>query len=750
MTVAGSILAFVSAAYLTAVLAQWLGGRGTLAQAFWLMPFKLIWRLDDSSLAGACNAPAPVVYAVLHQSRLDPAIMLAALPADTLHILDGDTARASWMEPWRALARTIVFKAEHVFVSRRLVRHLRGKGRLAVYLPHAVEPDRKTLRLYRAIARIALRAGAHVVPVVIDGARHLPASLVPESEAPRRRLQPLTVHALPAMTISQLMARGALGTTTATNAFFDRMADARFAASAASRKTLHESMVAATRRFGARDNAVSDPLTGSLSRKRVLIGARILARRFARFGHAGEPLGLMLPNANGVAVAFFAVQATGRPAAMINYTAGPANVASAIRAARIGHVVTSRAFIEKADLGHILAAVRKTGAAVHWLEDIRDSITLAEKVLGALFRARPLSRSQPDDAAVILFTSGSEGTPKGVVLSHRNILANVAQIASRIAFSPADRLFNVLPVFHSFGLTGGTILPMLSGVDLYLYPSPLHYKLIPQTVAKVRPTIMFGTDTFLNGYARMARDTDFASLRMVVAGAEAVKPETERVWRERFGAQVLEGFGMTEASPVVAVNSHTHGRLSTVGRLLPGIQARLEPVDGIADGGRLWLKGPNLMLGYLTADHPGELRPLADGWHDSGDIVSLDRDGFLSIKGRAKRFAKIAGEMVSLGAVEMLVQSLWPEERHAAVSVPDKRRGERIVLVTTATEADAEKLREFGRKAGAADLMVPHDIVKVGDIPVLGSGKTDYAGARTIALEKLGLEERDKGPRDAA
>ncbi|PHP68263.1 2-acyl-glycerophospho-ethanolamine acyltransferase [Zhengella mangrovi] len=744
MALAGMVLAIAVVAYAIAVLVQWLGGTGSLAQAFWVMPFKLIWRLDDSRLAVATGAPAPVVYAVLHQSRIDPAIMLATLPDDTLHILDQDTAQAGWMEPYRALARTIVFKAEHVFVSRRLVRHLKGNGRLAVYLPPAIEPDRKTLRLYRAVARIALRSGASVVPVVIDGARHLPSSLIAAEQAPRHRLQPLAIHALPPMTMEQLMARGPLGTTTATNAFFDRIADARFVANAATSSTLYDSMVAAVRRFGPNGQALSDPLTGSLTRKRVMVGARVLARRFIRLAKPGKPVGLMLPNANGVAVAFFAIQGTGRPAAMINYTAGPANVASAIRAAGIGTVISSKAFVEKADLGAVVEAIHAAGAQIAWLEDIRDSITWPEKLLGAVCWARPPVRAQADDPAVILFTSGSEGTPKGVVLSHRNILANVAQIAARIDFSPADRLFNVLPVFHSFGLTGGTILPMLGGVDLFLYPSPLHYKLIPQAVAKVKPTIMFGTDTFLNGYARTARDSDFASLRMVVAGAEAVKPETERVWRERFGAQVLEGFGMTEAAPVVAVNSHTHGRLSTVGRLLPGIEARLEPVDGIPVGGRLWLKGPNLMQGYLTAKRPGELQPLADGWHDSGDIVAIDRDGFVAVKGRAKRFAKIAGEMVSLGAVEMLVQSLWPEERHAAVSVPDKRKGERIVLVTTATQADAEKLREFGRHAGAADLMVPNDIVKVGDIPVLGSGKTDYAGARAIALEKLGLDEKPK------
>jgi acyl-[acyl-carrier-protein]-phospholipid O-acyltransferase/long-chain-fatty-acid--[acyl-carrier-protein] ligase len=406
----------------------------------------------------------------------------------------------------------------------------------------------------------------------------------------------------------------------------------------------------------------------------------------------------------------------------------------------IRKVVSSRAYIEKADLGDIVKAVEAGGAEFLWLEDLRAGVGAVEKLSAALLWRRPLQRQDAGKPAVILFTSGSEGSPKAVVLSHRSLLANAMQAEARISISPADTLLNVLPAFHSFGLTGGTILPLVTGVKLFLYPSPLHYKLIPEIARKVKPTIIFGTDTFLANYARTARDGDFSSLRFVVAGAEAVKPETRKVWRERFGAEIIEGFGLTEAAPVVAVNTAIHGRDGTVGRLLPGMRMRLEPVEGIAEGGRLWLAGPNMMMGYMSGDRPGELQPLTDGWHDTGDIVSVDRDGFLTIRGRARRFAKIAGEMVSLGAVEMLVQALWPEEHHAAVAVPDKKRGERIVLVTTAGNADAEALRRFGKQAGATELMVPHDIVKVAEIPVLGSGKTDYAAARKLALDKLGLD----------
>ncbi|MEO1746139.1 MAG: AMP-binding protein, partial [Pseudomonadota bacterium] len=346
--------------------------------------------------------------------------------------------------------------------------------------------------------------------------------------------------------------------------------------------------------------------------------------------------------------------------------------------------------------------------------------------------------------AVILYTSGSEGTPKGVVLSHRNMHVNAAQSEARVDISVEDCLFNVLPVFHSFGLTGGTILPLFYGVKLFLYPSPLHYKLIPAVAAKVKPTIMFGTDTFLNGYARTAKDTDFESLRFVVAGAEAVKRETAETYMKRFGCWILEGFGMTEAAPVVAVNSTTHARPGTVGRILPGIDVRLEPVDGIDDGGRLWVRGPNVMMGYMKSDKPGVLQPLGDGWHDSGDIVHIDKDGFMAIRGRAKRFAKIAGEMVSLGAVEMLVKSFWPEDNHAAVSIPDRRKGERIVLVTTTPKPDKASLVDFSKRKGVTELMVPQNLMHVDEIPVLGSGKTDYVTTQRLVEKELTAPKHDK------
>ncbi|TPN79636.1 AMP-binding protein [Mesorhizobium sp. CU2] len=705
-------------------------------QALLYVPFKLVYRIADERIRIARAAQAPVIYVVSHQSRIEPALMLSLLPDDTLHILDDASARSPWLEPWREIGRTIAFNAEHVFVSRRLVRVLKGKGRLAVYLPDDVEPDVKSFRLFRAITRIAMQADARIVPIFVAGARDLPSSLTQKEKAPRHWFPSLSISVLEPMTIAELAARNP-DMASNTNALFDRFAEARLFGTDLDRG-LFLAMRDAADRIGPSRPIVEDVISGSLSYRKLFIGARVLGRRFEAVTAPGEAVGVLLPNANGVVLTFVGLISAGRVAAMINYTAGPASVTAAVRTAVIRTVVSSRAFIEKAAIDDIVAAVEAGGAKMLWLEDIRAGVTTLDKVAAALLWRLPLQRQQAAKPAVILFTSGSEGTPKAVVLSNRNLLANVMQAEARVSVSPADILLNVLPVFHSFGLTGGTILPLVLGIKLFLYPSPLHYKIIPEIARKVKPTVMFGTDTFLANYARTAKDGDFSSLRFVVAGAEAVKPETRRTYRDRFQASIVEGFGLTEAAPVVAVNTAIHGRDGSVGRPLPAIRMKLEPVEGIAEGGRLWLDGPNMMMGYMTADRPGELQPL-EGWHDTGDIVSIDREGFVTIRGRAKRFAKIAGEMVSLGAVEMLVQSLWPEERHAAVAVPDKRRGERIVLVTTADDANPEELRQFGKKAGAAELMVPNDIIKVDEIPVLGSGKTDYISARKLAIDRLGL-----------
>jgi acyl-[acyl-carrier-protein]-phospholipid O-acyltransferase/long-chain-fatty-acid--[acyl-carrier-protein] ligase len=314
-------------------------------------------------------------------------------------------------------------------------------------------------------------------------------------------------------------------------------------------------------------------------------------------------------------------------------------------------------------------------------------------------------------------------------------------VAARIDFGPRDKVFNVLPVFHAFGLTAGLVLPLISGVPVYLYPSPLHYRIVPELIYGTNATVLFGTDTFLTGYARMAHSYDLRSLRYVVAGAEPVKQATRRTWAEKFGLRILEGYGVTECGPVLALNTPMFNRFGTVGRLLPGIESRLEPVPGIEEGGRLVVRGPNIMLGYLRAENPGVLEPPAEGWYDTGDIVAFDADGFVTIKGRAKRFAKIAGEMVSLASVEALAAELWPDAPSAVAAVPDARKGERLILFTEAKGATRPAYQTHAKSRGAADVAIPAEVVVVEKLPMLGTGKVDQVSVTKLARERAATAE---------
>jgi acyl-[acyl-carrier-protein]-phospholipid O-acyltransferase/long-chain-fatty-acid--[acyl-carrier-protein] ligase len=514
-------------------------------------------------------------------------------------------------------------------------------------------------------------------------------------------------------------------------------------------RTLYQALADAAHVNGAGAAILEDVKRAPLSYRRLLAGSLALSRPLAAIAGRGEAVGLLLPNVSAIAVAFFALQAIGRVPAMLNYTSGLTNLKAACAAAEVRSILTARAFVAQAKLDEIIAGLDSAGIRILYLEDIGAEIGRLAR-LRALIASRWAARLHrrhrvsPEAPAVILFTSGSEGLPKGVVLTHRNLLANCLQLAARIDFNRSDVVLNALPVFHSFGLTGGTLLPILSGVKTLLYPSPLHYRIVPALAYDANATILFGTDTFLSGYARMAHGYDFYSLRYIFAGAERVRDETRKTYAEKFGLRILEGYGATEAAPVIAVNTPMHFQAGSVGRLLPGIEARLDPVPGIDEGGRLSIRGPNIMAGYLKADAPGVLQPPSEGWHDSGDIVTIDEAGFVTIRGRAKRFAKIGGEMISLPAVESYAAALWPSADHAIVTRPDARKGEQLVLFTTQADATASALQAWGRANGVTELALPRDIRTVDALPVLGTGKLDYVTMADWAQTKPGPSAADR------
>jgi len=502
------------------------------------------------------------------------------------------------------------------------------------------------------------------------------------------------------------------------------------------RKSLFGALLDARDKYGRNKTALEDLERQPITFGRLVLGSLVLGRKLAALTKPREHVGILLPNVQAIAVTLFGLNAFGRVPAFLNFTSGLKNLKAACEVGEIETIVTSRRFVEQGKLDDIVAALGE-GRRILWLEDVRASLTSFDKLRGLADswlarRVHAGARTGPDDPGVLLFTSGSEGAPKGVVLSNANLVANAYQVKAHAGdvLTPDDVFFNPLPIFHSFGLTAGLLTAVLNGMKSVLYPSPLHYRQIPKLVAGTRATIMLATDTFLQGYARAAGEDDLASVRYVIAGAERVKDETRKLWA-RHGTVILEGYGATECSPVIAVNLPAINRPGSVGPFLPGIEWRLDPVEGIHEGGRLHVRGPNIMKGYLDPDAPGGVKPPAGGWHDTGDIVTVE-EGIVTIRGRAKRFAKVGGEMVSLAAIEATVQGLWPDCNHVVVALPDPRKGEQIVLITDKPDADRDTLMAHAREQGFPELWVPRAIL-VSSIPVLGSGKTDYAAATEMA-----------------
>jgi acyl-[acyl-carrier-protein]-phospholipid O-acyltransferase/long-chain-fatty-acid--[acyl-carrier-protein] ligase len=503
-------------------------------------------------------------------------------------------------------------------------------------------------------------------------------------------------------------------------------------------KTLFESLCQAQKKQGRHAIIIEDmdkiPITYGVFITRVFILSRLIAKNTA----VGEYVGVLLPNVIPNALTFFALQASARIPVMLNYSSGIHGILSATLTAKIKTVCTSHRFVKVANLETMIEALQKESVQILYLEELRSHVTFTDKIKGMVShffptiayhywnRQHPQWITDPETPAVILFTSGSEGISKGVVLSHQNIQANRNQIGTILHFNRQDVLFNALPLFHSVGLTAGLLAPILSGIRIFLYPSPLHYKEIPTEIYHANTTILFGTDTFLAGYAKCANPYDFYSLRCVFAGAEKLREETQSLWLQKFGIRVLEGYGTTETSPVLSANTPLHNKKGTVGRLLPGIQYRIQPVPGIDEGGILEVCGPNIMKGYLLNTHPGVIVPLQQRWYATGDVVSVDPYGFITIAGRMKRFAKIAGEMVSLALIETVINTLWPEYQNAAISVTDPKKGERIILATNNPQATRIDMVNHMRTQNYPEIAIPKTVMILEHIPVLATGKTNY------------------------
>ncbi|MBK7899514.1 MAG: bifunctional acyl-ACP--phospholipid O-acyltransferase/long-chain-fatty-acid--ACP ligase [Azonexus sp.] len=697
---------------------------------------RILFRVRVEGLTREFAAKRLLVVAN-HESFLDGLLLGLFLPIDPVFVVHTGVAN-DWF--FRLLLSQVDYLAvdpTSPMAMKKVIRLLET-GRPVVIFPEGrITTTGSLMKVYEGPAFVAAKTGATVLPVRLDGPSRSYFSRL-SGKHPRVLFPKVRVSVLPATTIPMPEAPTAkLRRRKAGEAMRRLMQEMIFASRP--QQTLFSALCDAADVFGKKRRVLEDMKQIEYSYNDLLKMALMLTRLVERQTGENERVGLLLPNLAPTLGLLIGLTARHRVPAMLNYTAGVDAMQAACTAAEVRTIVTSRAFVEQAKLSDKLAALADIQCL--YLEDLREAIGLRDKLwlmLWAIHRPRAFELpTSPEEAAVVLFTSGSEGKPKGVVLPHRAILANIAQVRAVIDFSVDDKVLNALPVFHSFGLTAGALLPVLTGASLFLYPTPLHYRIIPELAYDRSCTVLFGTSTFLANYARFAHPYDFYRLRYVVAGAEKLSDAVRNTWFEKFGIRIFEGYGATETAPVLAVNTPMAFRSGTVGNLLPGIEAKLLPVPGIERGGILHVRGPNVMAGYLKADRPGVLQPPAsdagEGWYETGDVVDIDDEGFVKIVGRVKRFAKIAGEMVSLEVVEKLAVATSPSQTHAASSQPDAAKGEALVLFTTDGGLSRELLAAKARDLGIPELAVPRKIHKVDSLPLLGTGKVDYVTLKRLA-----------------
>ncbi|MDR3352680.1 MAG: bifunctional acyl-ACP--phospholipid O-acyltransferase/long-chain-fatty-acid--ACP ligase [Zoogloeaceae bacterium] len=696
---------------------------------------RLLFRIEVRG-GGEDYRVQPLLVIANHESFLDGLLLGLFLPIPRpVFVVHTEAVKNPVFRLFLRLADYLTVDPSNPMAMKTVIRLLKS-GRPVVIFPEGrITRTGSLMKVYEGPAFVAARTGATLLPVRLDGPSRSYFSRLSPARQPRRLFPRITLTLLPLTRLAPAAAPTARARRRKAGEALRRLMQ-EMLFSALPEKTIYSHFCDAIARFGRGRHVLEDMKQVELRYQDILKMALALGRLVSKKTRPDERVGILLPNIAPTVGLFLGLTALRRVPAMLNYTAGTEGMQVACTAAQIRTLVTSRAFLEQARLTEKVAALEGIEQVIY-LETLRDEMRFLDRlwILAALcFPRHAEIAAAPEDDAVVLFTSGSEGKPKGVVLSHRAILANIAQIRAVIDFNPEDRVLNVLPIFHSFGLTAGTFLPLLTGAGLFLYPSPLHYRVIPELAYERGCTVLFGTSTFLGNYARFAHPYDFYRLRYVVAGAEKLADTVREQWFEKFGLRILEGYGATETAPVIAVNTPMAFRSGTVGQPLPGIEWRLQAVPGIERGGELHVRGPNLMNGYLRYERPGVLEtPKTEngpGWYATGDIADIDDDGFLRLVGRVRRFAKIAGEMVSLESVEALARAAVPEGGHAVVSQADSRRGEALVLFTTNAALKREHLQTEARRAGLPELMVPRKIVHLAALPLLGTGKTDYVALK--------------------
>ncbi|CAI3941774.1 MFS transporter [Commensalibacter papalotli (ex Botero et al. 2024)] len=710
--------------------------------------FKIFHKVTVTGIENFHQAGNKVVIVCNHTSFADASLLSCLLPEQPAFAIYTKTAQKWWARPFLAFVKTFTVDIQSPYTIKEMVQAVRDKNQKLVIFPEGrLTKTGNLMKLYEGAGIVSYNANAKILPIYINGLQFsilgrmkgkLPLRLFPRVSITIRPPVDLNDHLN--HNLSHQENRNYIG-----NILEQIMINTSFAAKN-TEKTLFKALIDAKDLYGKKREIIEDIKREPFTYDRLCIGAILFGRKLEKETTLSECIGLLLPNSCGAIVSFMALSAFGRVPHPINISTGAENILNIFQTAQIKTIISSHLFIDKGGLQELEAKLLQK-VKIIYIEDIIKNLTLSDKAKAKLDLLRPENlpgmKASYQSPAVILSTSGSEGHPKAVVLSHHNILTNCQQVASVIDFSCADHVFNAMPFFHSLGLTGATLLPLFNGVRTFHYPNPLHYKTIPSMIYDTDATICFGTDTFLNAWAKYAHTYDFYAMRYIITGGEKVKEETHKLYAEKFGVRIFEGYGATESSPVIALNTPMNHRNGTVGHFLPGIDHKITPVPGISIGGKLSIKGHNIMMGYMLNTNPGVIQPIENEWYDTGDIVSIDSDNFITISGRVKRFAKIGGEMISMSAVESMTTKIWPTATNAVVNLTDEKKGEQLLLITTQQDATIEQMLSYSKKHDIAKIMIPKTVKIVKEIPLFATGKINYPELQK-QLHLLKLENSTK------
>ena len=690
------------------------------------------------------DLPKKAIYIANHVSWLDPIILFAWLPNNPFFLLHPKLYRNKWIKFFLGHAPKTEFNYMDPANIKKVIQVI-NHNRCCVMFPEGMMTDNgDMMKIYEAPVIVADRTDAPFVPIWISGAEFSPFSdtkgAVPHRPFPKIRVK---VSKPQKIVVNEALKKNRDYLKDQTFMILNNL---RFEARFKNNVALFKKLVRTSKLYGKtgafeRREILEDIKREPQTYMDIIIKSYILGSKFALLTQDKENVAVIMPNTIENVVTFFGLSAYNRIPVMLNFSLGPSVVSSMCKTVLVKNVITSRAFIAKAKLEETIARLEKDGLKIHYLEDIAKQISLWDKIKGFLaYKTKRVPIEQdPETPAVILFTSGSEGTPKAVVLSHSNICSNIVQTTCVAQLNMQDLLFNCLPMFHSFGLTIGTLFPLLSGAKVFLFPSPLQYRTITELLYELKVTMLIATDTFYQVYARLSHPYDFRKIRLCIAGAEKVKNETRNMIAERLGVMLFEGYGTTECSPLLTINTLLFNKYGTLGKLVPGIDYRLDEVDGIEGAKELVVKGPNIMMGYIYADNPGVLVAPEDGWYHTGDVVEVDDLGFIKLIDRAKRFAKIGGEMISLTAVENYAKEIRKEEdfKCVAVAVPHPKKGEQIVLVSNMADLSRKDFVDYVAKSGLSELYVPAILLFKEDFPVFATGKADKVSLKKWAIEQI-------------